>query len=71
LLKELEEDKSLPRSALIEVKNKYNFKAPLNVVFASYEPERKSIRGLTAEQAAKAIDAWIKSFLLGARSSRR
>ena len=65
LLKELEEDESLPRSALIEVNNKYNFKTPLNVVFASYEPERKFIRGLTADQTAKALDAWIKSLDIG------
>lgn len=65
LLKELDEDESLPKSALIEVKNKYNFKAPLNVVFASYEPERKFIRGLTTDQTARAIDAWIKSLDVG------
>ena len=65
LLKELEEDESLPRSALRKMENKYNFKTPLNVVFASYEPERKFIRGLTAEQTAKAIDAWIKSLDVG------
>lgn len=61
LLKEIEEDESLPRSALIEVKNKYNFKTPLNVAFSAYEPERKFIRGLTTEETAKIIDAWIKS----------
>ena len=65
LLKELEEDESLPRSALIKVANKYNFKTPLNVVIASYEPERKFIRGLTSEQTAKEIDAWIKSLDVG------
>jgi len=65
LLKELDEDESLPRSALIKVTNKYNFKTPLNVVFASYEPERKFIRGLTDEQTARAIDAWIKSLDVG------
>jgi len=65
LLKELDEDESLPRSALIKVTNKYNFKTPLNVVFASYEPERKFIRGLTDEQMARAIDAWIKSLDVG------
>ncbi|MFH1626440.1 MAG: hypothetical protein ABID54_14975, partial [Pseudomonadota bacterium] len=65
LLKELEEDESLPRSALIEVKNKYNFKTPLNAVFASYEPERRFIRGLTAEHTARSIDAWIKSLDVG------
>ena len=65
LLKELDEDESLPRSALIKVENKYNFKTPLNVVFASYEPERKFIRGLTADETARAIDAWIKSLDVG------
>jgi len=65
LLKELEEDESLPRSASIQVKNKYSFKTPLNVVFASYAPERKFIRGLTAEQTAQAIDGWIKSLDVG------
>ncbi|KYC52476.1 MAG: Type III restriction enzyme, res subunit [Candidatus Methanofastidiosum methylothiophilum] len=65
LLKELDEDESLPRSALIKVTNKYNFKTPLNVVFASYEPERKFIRGLTDEQMARAIDDWIKSLDVG------
>jgi len=65
LLKELEEDESLPKSALIKVENKYNFKTPLNVVFASYEPERKFIRGLIADQTAKAVDAWIKSLDVG------
>jgi len=61
LLKELEEDESLPRSALIKVENKYNFKTPLNMALASYEPERRFIRGLTAEQTVQAIAAWIKS----------
>ncbi len=65
LLEELEEDESLPRSALIEVKNTYYFKTPLNVVLASYEPERKFVRGLIADQTAKAIDAWIKSLNIG------
>ncbi len=35
------------------------------MVFASYEPERKFIRGLTDEQTARAIDAWIKSLDVG------
>lgn len=65
MLKELEEDESLPKSALIKIANKYNFKTPLNVALASYGPERKFIRGLTDEQVAKAIDAWIKSLDIG------
>jgi type III restriction enzyme len=50
---------------MIKVENKYNFKIPLNVALASYEPERRFIRGLTAEQTAQAIDAWIKSLDVG------
>jgi len=65
LLKEFEEDESLPRSALIKVANKYNFKTPLNVVFGSSKPERKFIQGLTADETARAIDAWIKSLDVG------
>jgi len=65
LLKELEEDESLPISALKKVENKYNFKTPLNVAFASYRPERKFIEGLTGQQTSRAIDAWIKSLDVG------
>jgi len=61
LLKELDEDEHLPKSALIEVENKYNFKTPLNVTLSAYEPERKFIKGLAKEENAKIIDAWIKS----------
>lgn len=65
LLKELEEDDSLPRSALIKVENRYNFKTPLNVILAAYEPERKFIKGLVKEENAKALDGWIKSLDVG------
>ena len=65
LLKELEEDESLPRSALIKIENKYNFTTPLNMALASYEPERRFIRGLITDQTAQAIDAWIKSLDVG------
>jgi len=61
LLKELDEDESLPKAAIMKIENTYNFKTPLNVTLASYEPERKFIRGLISEQTAKVIDAWIKS----------
>jgi len=61
----LEEDESLPRSALIKVANKYNLKTPLNVVFGSSKPERKFIQGLTSDETARAIDAWIKSLDVG------
>jgi len=65
LLRDIEEDESLPRKALIKVENKYNFKTPLNLALASYDPERRFIRGLTDEQAAKSVDAWIKSLDVG------
>lgn len=65
LLKELDDDEKLPKSAMIKVDNKYNFKTPLNIALASYEPERKFIKGITQEQNAKTIDAWIKSLDVG------
>lgn len=65
LLKEIEEDESLPRSAIIKVENKYNFKTPLNVAFASHEPERRFIRGLTSDKVSRTINAWIKSLDVG------
>jgi len=65
LLAELEADESLPKSAAIKIDNKYNFKTPLNVILAAYGPERKFIKGLTSEQTAKSIDAWIKSLDVG------
>lgn len=61
ILKELDEDEKLPKSAMIRVDNKYNFKTPLNIVLAAYEPERKFIKGLVKEENAKIIDAWVKS----------
>jgi type III restriction enzyme len=61
ILKELEEDESLPRFAFIKVENKYNFKSPFNVALASYKPERKFIKGIISEQNAQVINAWIKS----------
>jgi len=35
------------------------------VALASYEPERRFIRGLTSDETAKSIDAWIKSLDVG------
>jgi len=65
ILKELDEDESLPRSSFIKVENKYDFKTPFNVGLASYEPERKFMKGLISEQNAQVIDAWIKSSDVG------
>jgi type III restriction enzyme len=50
---------------LLKVDNYYNFKTPLNLALSSFKPERRFIRGLTAEQTAKTIDAWIKSLDVG------
>ncbi|MBI5408363.1 MAG: hypothetical protein HZA14_03250 [Nitrospirae bacterium] len=61
LLKELDEDESLPKSAIIKVANRYNFKTHLNVILAAYEPERKFIKGLIKEENSRIIDAWFKS----------
>lgn len=61
ILKELDEDEKLPKSAMIRMDNKYNFKTPLNIVLAAYEPERKFIKGIIKEENARVIDAWIKS----------
>ncbi|RJQ53112.1 MAG: hypothetical protein C4526_07040 [Nitrospiraceae bacterium] len=61
LLKELDEDESLPKSAIIKVANRYNFKTHLNIILAAYEPERKFIKGLIKEENSRIIDAWFKS----------
>lgn len=50
---------------LVRVDNYYNFKTPLNLVLSSFKPERKFIKGLIADQTAKAIDGWIKSLDVG------
>lgn len=61
LLKELLEDESLPVSALKPIKNRYNFKTPVNISFAAQKPERKFTERLIEDENAKAIDSWIKS----------
>ncbi len=61
LLEELLEDESLHVYSLQRVGNVFNFKTPVNVVFASYKPERDFIKRLVSEENAKFIDAWIKS----------
>ena len=61
LLKELLGDETLPRYTLQKVENTFNFKTPVNVVFASYKPERDFVRRLVSEENAKFIHAWIKS----------
>lgn len=65
LVRELDADENLPKSATVKIENKYHFKTPLNVVLASHEPERRFVRGLTEERNANALGAWIKSADIG------
>jgi len=62
---EMFEDGQLRSASLIRIGNTYNFKTPLNMVFASYKPERDFIRRLVNEENAKVINAWIKSLDTG------
>ena len=41
--------------------NRYNFKTPVNVVFATLEPEKRFVELLTSDEFSQHIDAWIKS----------
>src|SRR5665648_268427 len=41
--------------------NRYNFKTPVNVVFATLEPEKRFVELMTSNDFAQHIDAWIKS----------
>ncbi len=59
------EDGQLHSASLIKVGNTFNFKTPLNIVLASYKPERNFIKRLVSEENAKTIDAWIKSLDVG------
>jgi len=59
VLKDLIDDETLLRMAIKEVRNKFLFKTPLNVVFAHSTPERRFIEKLISN--AELIDSWIKS----------
>lgn len=61
LIEELENDESLPRSAIHKVDNAFNFKTSLSVALTSSEPERKFVRLLTQSENAAHITAWIKN----------
>jgi len=61
LLREIEVDESLPRSAMDKIENIYNFKTPLNLVISDHKPERLFTRELIKQENAKAIDSWLKS----------
>lgn len=61
VIEELEEDESLPRSALHKIENAYNFKTCLSVVLTTSEPERKFVRLLSQLENAQHIETWIKN----------
>ena len=61
LLTELLEDETLFIYSRQKVENAFNFKTPVNIVFASYKPERDFIKRLVSEENATCIDAWVKS----------
>lgn len=61
LLTELLEDETLFIYSRQRVENAFNFKTPVNIVFASYKPERDFIKRLVSEENATCIDAWVKS----------
>jgi len=61
VLKEIEDDESLPRSAIQKINNVFNFKTPLNLVLTSHKPERLFVRELSNAVNSKVIDSWIKS----------
>jgi type III restriction enzyme len=62
---EMFEDGQLHSASLIKIGNIFNFKTPLNIVLASYKPERDFIKRLVSEENAKKIDVWIKSLDVG------
>lgn len=59
------EDGQLHSASLIKIGNTFNFKTPLNIVLASYKPERNFIKRLVSEENANKIDAWVKSLDVG------
>lgn len=54
-------DTEVPGRAIQLVANTFNFRTPLNVVIAEYDPERKFVRKLCEPQNSDKLDAWIKS----------
>jgi len=61
VLKEIEDDESLPRSAIHKINNVYDFKTPLNLVLTSHKPERLFVRELSNAENSTVIGSWIKS----------
>jgi len=61
VLKEIEDDESLPRWATHKINNVFDFKTPLNIILTSHKPERSFVRELIKAENNKIIDSWIKS----------
>lgn len=61
-LEELSRDDSpYPKRATKFVANKFFFKSPVNVVFATHDPERAFVSRLLDADVAEKLDAWIKA----------
>lgn len=60
-LNEMDEDETLPRSAMEKIDNTFNFKTPLNVIIADHKPERLFVRELIKYENSKVVDSWLKS----------
>ena len=60
-LNEIDEDETLPRSAMEKIDNTFNFKTPLNVIIADHKPERLFVRELIKSENSKVVDSWLKS----------
>ena len=48
-------------SVRVQEINRYCYKTPVDIVFATLEPERKFVSMLTSDRVAAYVDAWIKS----------
>jgi len=59
-MSEVIEDEDMPKKALVEV-NPFVLKTPIDLVFATADPERKFVKELVKDANAKAITSWIKS----------
>jgi type III restriction enzyme len=61
MLREIDDDQSLPRHAVKRVDNKFHFKSPVNVVLASHEPERSFLARLFEADVYDKLDGWVKA----------
>jgi type III restriction enzyme len=59
--REIKSDLTLPRQSFNDPINPFLFKTPIDLVFATRDPERKFIQALTNEENSKNITAWLKS----------